>query len=144
MTTSVLVQQIVSPVLSVASAVAPYLSSDYWSDPSNPVSLPDGPQTEALWMDRDIGIKNGDTWVFTSSVDVGGTTVLLQEQVTGTALSSTIAIQVQADGQSTDWQQDNAALKFTAQDGNSYEVTGEFYLPAGADYENVLYSIQPI
>ncbi|GAB3385968.1 hypothetical protein [Lysobacter fragariae] len=143
MTTTVLVQQIVGATLSVASAVEPSLSSDYWSGPSSPVSVPDGPQIEALWMDRDVGIKEGHAWVFTSSVDVGGTAVLLQEQVIGTALSSTIAIQVQAGGQSTDWQQDNAALKFTAQDGNSYQVTGEFYLPAGSDYDNVLYSIQP-
>lgn len=143
MTTTVYVTQAVAPTLNAGSSVSPGLNSDYWSDPSAPVGLPVGQQVEALWMDRDIGITDGDTWIFTTTVDVGGTPVQLQEQVTGTAFSSTIAIQIQADGQSTGWQENEALLKFSA-NGTTYQAAGSFYLPSGADYDNVAYTIEAV
>src|SRR5688572_9792069 len=104
MPTYVYVQNGLPTALTVDTSVSPPLKGSYWSDPSGPVDAPSGQQTEILWMDRDIGITDGDTWVFFSTMDVGGTSVLMQEQVTGTALSSTIAIQIAAADQKTGWQ----------------------------------------
>lgn len=139
MPTSVYVQNDLPSALTVDTTVAPPLKGSYWSDPPGPVNAPGGQQTEVLWMDRDIGITDGDTWVFTSAANVGGTSLLMQEQVTGTALSSTIAIQIAAGGQSTGWQTEGAELQFTAADGNDYQVGGQF-VPA-TDYDNVIYTI---
>lgn len=141
MPTNVYVQNDLPSALTVETVVAPPLKGSYWSDPSGPVNAPSGQQTEILWMDRDIGITDGDTWVFFSTMDVGGTSVLLQEQVTGTAVSSTIAIQIAADGQKTGWQTEGAQLQFTAADGNEYQANGRF-VPA-SDYDNVIYTILP-
>lgn len=141
MPTYVYIQNGLPTTLTVDTSVAPPLKGSYWSDPSSPVDAPSGQQTEILWMDRDIGITDGDTWVFTSAMEVGGTSVLLQEQVTGTALSSTIAIQIAAGDQDTGWQTEGAQLQFTAADGNGYQANGQF-VPA-SDYDNVIYTILP-
>jgi phospholipase C len=137
----VYVTQNVAETLSGSSSVLPALDPRYWSNPSGPTDLPQARQTEVLWMDRDVGITDGDTWVFTSQLEISGTEVLLQEKVTGTLVSSTIAIQIEAPGQTTNWQSNVAKLQFTASDGSAYLVSGSFYRPPGGDYDNVSYVI---
>lgn len=143
MPSTVYVTQMFTQTAYATSGVSPALDAEYWGVPNQPVPLPEGDAVQVLWMDRDVGIKDGDTWVFTTSVDVGGTTVLLQEQVTGTAFSSTIQIQIQAGTQNTGWQSQGASLGFQGADGNQYEVVGGFNLPPGNDYDNVNYKILP-
>lgn len=127
--------------ISVDTSVTPALDPGYWSDPASPVGASPGAQVEMLWMDRDVGITNGDTWIFTSTTTVGGTAVQMQEQVTGTAFSSTIALQVVAAGQSTGWQADVAHLEFQTASGSKCQVQGEFVSVPGDDYDNVVYAI---
>jgi hypothetical protein len=138
MPTNVYVQNELPVSVTVDTSVTPALSDKYWSNPSGPVSAPPGPPVEICWMDRDIGITNGDTWVFTSAASVGGSPVQMQEQVTGTAVSSSIAIQVTAADRSTGWQDEGAALTFTAADNNTYQVVGKFV--SASTYDNVIYT----
>mgnify|MGYP001600332063 FL=1 len=127
--------------ISVDTSVTPALDPGYWSHPSGPVDAPPGPQVEMLWMDRDVGITKGDTWIFTSTATVGGTEVQMQEQVTGTAFSSTIALQIVAADPNTSWQTDDERLQYQTASGETCQVEGQFVSVPGDDYDNVIYDI---
>lgn len=122
---------------SVATSVAPALSTDYWGIDSN--SAIAGQLTQILWMDRNEGIKNGDTWVFTSSLTIAGVAVELQEKLTGTFASSDIWIQITAGSKSTGWDSSNTSLQFTGNDNNTYEINGVFFL--NGSYDDVTYTL---
>jgi phospholipase C len=127
MPTNVTVANALATALSAETQIAPALSSSYWSNPSGSTEVPTGDaSTQIYWIDRDEGITDGDTWVVTTQVSVGGSTVDLQVQLTGTFASSNIAVQVAQGANSTGWQTSNTRLSFTAPDGNRYSVTASF------------------
>jgi len=128
--------------LSADTQIAPQLSSSYWSNPSGPTALPGG-LPQLYWIERDDGITDGDTWVVTSTVAVGGTAVQLLVQIKGTLLSSDIAVQIIAAGNSTDWQSANTQLPFTAADGNNYLVAATYVSGGIAQYNNVVFAVAP-
>jgi phospholipase C len=127
MSSNVYVDNDLSSDLSATTQISPALSSDYWSDPTGSTDLPSGgEQTELYWIDRDEGITDGDTWVVTSTVTVGGSTVLLQVQLVGTFLGSDMTVQIVAGGNATGWLSANGQLKFLAADGNVYSITASY------------------
>jgi phospholipase C len=140
MPSNVYVQNNLSSALTANTAIAPALGSEYWSNPTQAATIPDNAQqTEVYWVDRNEGITNHDVWVITSTITVGGTTVLLQVQLTGTFASSDIAVQVGAGSQSTGWQSSNTALTFTASDTNTYRVSASYV--ADGTYDDVVYAV---
>ena len=124
--------------LSVSTAVVPYLSTLYWGVSSN--TAPSGETTQILWMDRDEGITDGKTWLFTTSFTLGGIPVSLQESLTGTATSSTLVIQMTAGSQSTGWQSEDTSLQFTGTDGNPYSISAHWFL--NGTYDDVTYTLK--
>jgi len=140
MPTNVFVANSLPAGLSAATQISPALSSSDWSNPTGSTSLPTGGgNTELYWIDRDEGITDGKTWVVTSSVTVGGSPVELQVQLTGTFLSSDIAVQIAAAGNGTGWQTGDTRLEFTAADGNSYAVIAT-YVSDGI-YDDVVFAV---
>lgn len=143
MPTNVYVSNTLSSDLSVSTQISPALSSSYWSDPTGSTDLPTGGgQTEIYWVDRNEGIKDHDTWVITSTITVGGSPVLLQVQLVGTAASSNITVQIVAGGNGTGWQPANTQLKFTASDGFVYNVTATYV--ADGTYNDVVYAVSQL
>ncbi|MEK6289344.1 MAG: alkaline phosphatase family protein [Acidobacteriota bacterium] len=123
--------------LTVDTTVSPALSSDDWGVDSS--TAPNGETTRVLWMNRDEGIHDKHTWIFTTAFTYAGVAIQLQESLTGTLLSSTLEIQIVAGGKSTGWQSNNTSLMFTGTDGNSYRISGSFFLDE--IYDDVTYAI---
>jgi phospholipase C len=140
MTTNINIQNSLSDSLAVATGVAPSLSGSDWG--VDATTAPAGKTTQMLHMNRDEGITNGKTWIFTSSCAVAGISVELQEMLTGTALSSDIAVQIVAGTQNTGWQPDNTSLTFTGTDNGIYRITATYFLNGA--YDDVTYGIAQV
>jgi hypothetical protein len=123
--------------LTLDSSVQPTLDGSYWGISSN---VANGNQlTQVLWMNRDEGITKGDTWVFTTSFQLAGITIQLQESLTGTTFSSDIQIQITAGTQSSGWADANTSLQFKGNDGNLYQIDGSYFL--NGTYDDVTYTL---
>jgi phospholipase C len=140
MPTQVYIQNNLATSLGSSTTVSPSLSNDYWGVTAN--SEPNNATTEVLWMDRNQGITNHDTWIFTTTVNVGGADVLLQEQLTGTFASSDISVQIVASGQNTGWQSSNTSLTFNGTDGNQYRITATW--SADGTYDDLTFAISQV
>lgn len=137
MTTNVNIQNGFNAGLNLDSSVQPTLDGSYWGISSN---VANGNQlTQVLWMNRDEGITKGDTWIFTTSFQLAGITIQLQESLTGTTFSSDIQIQIMAGTQSSGWSDANTSLQFKGNDGNLYQIDGSFF-PSGT-YDDVTYTL---
>lgn len=137
MPTYINIQNNLNTSLTVSTSVAPPLDSKYWGIDSGVAIF--GQSTKILQMNRNIGIKNGKNWVFTTALNLGGTTVQLQESLTGTLLSSDIAVQIIAGNQDTGWQKQDTELTFPAADGTHFRVTATYKL--NGTYDDVTYGI---
>jgi hypothetical protein len=139
MPTNINIQNATSENLELQTGVQPPLSSDYWGISSNsaPVGL-----TRVLWMDRDVGITKGDTWIFTTNYAFAGVAVQLLESLTGTATSSDITIRIVAGTRDSGWSDEDTSVQFTGSDGNTYQVNGTFFL--NGTYDDVTYSLLPV
>jgi phospholipase C len=143
MPTNVYVANDLSDGLSASTQISPALSSDYWSAPGGSASLPTGGgQTELYWIDRNEGITDHDTWTVTSTVEVGGSPVMLQVQLVGTFASSDITVQIVANGNGTGWQANNTQLKFVASDGLTYNVTASYV--SDGSYDDVVFAVSQL
>jgi phospholipase C len=140
MTTNINIQNGLSGELSVATGVAPSLSGSDWG--VDATAAPTGATTQMLHMNRDEGITDGKTWIFTSSCTVGGISVDLQEMLTGTAVSSDISVQIVAGDQNTGWQGINTSLTFTGSDNGVYRITATYFLNGA--YDDVTYAIAQV
>ena len=94
MPTNVNIQNSTSTLLTLSTGVTPSLSDSYWGIYNSTADA--DAKTQVLWMDRNVGITDGDTWVFTTAFEFEGTSIQLQESLTGTrtsgfTLNSTIA-----------------------------------------------------
>jgi hypothetical protein len=121
MPTNINIQNATSENLELQTGVQPTLSSDYWGISSN--TAPSG-FTRVLWMDRDVGITKGDTWIFTTSYAFAGVAVQLLESLTGTATRSDITIRIIAGTRDSGWSGEDTSVQFTGSDGNTYQVNG--------------------
>jgi phospholipase C len=130
--------------VSLSTGVSPALDPDYWQ--SYATSAPaNGQAVEAVVFSRNVGIHNEDIWVFTTSFAFDGVTVSVQEQVTGTALGSTMRQQISVTGASTGttnwWDDGGNALQFTGASGATYTVVATLSLNAPTVYDNVTYAV---
>ena len=126
------------PTFNVSPTVVPYLSPEYWGVSTN--TAPGGTTTQVLWMDRNEGITDEKTWIFSTPFTVAGIPVNLQQSLTGTALSSTLLIQITAGSVSTGWQSEDISLQFTGNDGNTYSINGHWFL--NGTYDDVTYTLK--
>ncbi|HEY0660111.1 MAG TPA: hypothetical protein VGD21_02125 [Lysobacter sp.] len=140
MPTNVNIQNTLDVALQLDSSVQPPLGSDYWGIDST--SAPSDQTTRVLWMDRNEGITDGDTWVFTTSFEYAGVAIQLLESLTGTFASSDIKIQIMAGGQGSGWSDENTSLQFKGDDGNLYQIDGTFFL--NGSYDDVTYTLLEI
>ena len=131
------VQNNLSTGLDLSTSVAPGLDSEYWGVDSKVAVA--GQLTRILWVDRNVGIKDGKTWVFTTSVGVAGIPVQLQVSLTGTFAGSDITIQIVASGKATGWASNDTSLLFPGGDGTTYEINGTFFL--NGLYDDVTFSL---
>lgn len=137
MPTNVNIQNGTDATLSLATSVTPSLSNDYWGIYT---STADGnAKTAVLWMDRNEGITDGDTWVFTTAFTFDQTAIQLMEQLTGTRVSSDIKIRITAGNHDSGWTDENTSVQFTGGDGTSYEINGTFF--QNGTYDDVTYSL---
>jgi phospholipase C len=139
MTSSINIQNNLPADLAVATTVSPSLSSSDWGVDSS--AAESGETTQILWMNREEGIHDGKTWVFTTAFTYAGVELQLQESLTGTFWSSTLRIQIVAGDRSTGWQSNNTSLAFTGADGNGYRVNGAFFLDGV--FDDVTYTVSP-
>jgi phospholipase C len=139
MPTKVYVSNSLPDTLSARIQIAPALSSQYWSNPTGNTSLPTGGGlTEVYWIDRDVGIKDHQTWVVTSTITVGGSSVQLQLQLVGTFASSDMTVQIVAGSNSTGWQSNDTQLSFTASDSQVYNLTATY---VSGIYDDVVFAV---
>ena len=139
MTTQVYLINNLDSALATATTVSPDLSAADWG--VNNTQLPPLLHQPVWWMNRDEGITDGHTWLFTSTLTLGNVAVQLQAQLTGTFAGSTILIRIGAGGNSTPWSGDaNVSLDFVGQDNRHYSITGT-YQGQGLGYDNVQFSI---
>lgn len=124
-------------IAQINTSVSPILSSSYWGVSST--TAPNGKTTQILWMDRNEGIKQGNTWQFTSAFTFQGVSIQLMEQLTGTATASTLQIQIMAAGKYTGFQSDDTSLTFTDSAGGTWKILGHFFL--NGSYDDVTYTI---
>lgn len=140
MPTNINIQNSTDTSLQLQTGVTPSLGSDYWGIDSNSVGEND--KTAVLWMDRDIGITSGDTWIFTTSFQFDGVAIQLMESLTGTPLSSDIKIRVLAGTNDSGWSSENTSVQFTGSDNANYQIDGTYFL--NGDYDDVTYSLLPL
>jgi len=140
MPTNVNIQNTLDALLELDSSVQPFLNGDYWGIDSG--VAPANQTTRVLWMDRNEGITDGDTWVFTTSFQYAEVNIQLQESLTGTAASSDIQIRILAGDQSSGWATENTSLQFTGGDDNLYQIEGTFFL--NGSYDDVTYTLLEI
>ncbi|WP_460762348.1 hypothetical protein [Lysobacter fragariae] len=140
MPTNINIQNSTDTSLSLSTGVLPQLSDSYWG--INSATAGGDSKTQVLWMDRNVGITDGDVWVFTTSFEFAGTVIQLQESLTGTRSSSDIEIRIVAGAQNSGWTAENTSLQFTGSDGNNYQLNGTFFL--NGTYDDVTYSLIPV
>jgi hypothetical protein len=140
MPTNINIQNALDTSVQLESTVQPSLGSDYWGVDSQ--AAPANQTTRVLWMDRNEGITDGDTWVFTTSFQYAGIAIQLQESLTGTFASSDIRIQIMAGDRSSGWSEENTSLQFTGVDGNLYQIDGTYFL--NGSYDDVTYTLLEI
>jgi hypothetical protein len=131
------IQNDLSAAITAATTVNPALNSSYWGIDSN-VAI-GGQETRMLWMDRNEGITDGKTWIFTTAFTYAGVAIQLMEQLTGTFASSDIKIQITAGGSSTGWAEDDTTLNFTGNDNNLYQINGTYV--SDGTYNDVTYTL---
>lgn len=137
MPTNVNIQNGTGTSLSTDTTVTPALSDSYWGIDTS--TAPADQKTAILWMDRDIGITDGDTWVFTTSFAFDGVQIQLLESLTGTAVSSDIKIRIVAGPHDSGWSGENTSVEFSGEDGAGYQINGTFFL--NGSYDDVTYSL---
>lgn len=127
--------------LALTSTVLPALSSEYWTPIGNSAT-PNGQPVNAVWFNRNEGIKKNKTWIFTTSFVLDGITVLLQEKVTGTTAGSDMWQSMSAGGSATGWVDTNntASIQFTGASGAIYRVVWTLS-GSGSGYKNINYRI---
>jgi hypothetical protein len=142
MSTNIYVLNTSNQALVLGNSVSPYLAPSYWS--SLATSLPGFmiKELEVMTFNRNEGIADGSTWVFTTKFTLGGTVVLLQEQVTGTATSSKLKQSITAGSTSSGWQDFSGAgpaFVFTASNGTTYSISWDLELNGA--YDDIHYGI---
>lgn len=124
MASTIYLSNALSADLLASTAVTPALSDEYWSGPRDAIAVAHGgAETPLCWIDRDLGITDGDTWVVTATITVGRSAVSLQAQLVGTLVGSDIRVQIATGASSTGWQTGPAQLRFAAADAAIYRVT---------------------
>lgn len=129
--------------LVLQSSVEPYLAPSYWAELVS--SLPGYMQSElkVMQFSRDLGVGDGSSFTFTTSFQVGGTTVLFQEKVVGTATGSTLQQQITAGDATTGWQDFSGKgqpFQFIGEDHQTYVVNWDLTTNAAA-FTDIHYSI---
>ena len=116
------------------------LNESYWGLVDGSTAIAEQ-VTSLFWVSRVAGITDGEVFTFNAETEVGGTTIALLVQLTGTLLGSDIQIAVQAGTAKCDWSGDkDVSLCFTGNDGKSYLVSGS-YVSEGAQYDNVRFTV---
>lgn len=137
MPTNINIQNSTSESLALQSGVTPTLSGNDWGIYSNTAAA--NQKTPILWMDRNVGITKGDTWIFTTSFQFDGVAIQLMESLTGTLTSSDIKIRILAGSHDSGWTDENTSVQFSGSDGANYQLNGTFF-PNGS-YDDVTYSL---
>lgn len=140
LTTQVYLQNNLDLALPISTGVSPALDASYWgasAGAAGPVE-----QSPAYWTSRSSGITDGDTWVFSIGLTLGGTPVSLQVKLTGTWLDSDIWIRVTAGAQDSGWSSDaGVGVRFTGADGGTYNVAGAFLAAGPTENDDVRFSV---
>lgn len=137
MPTNINIQNGSDSTLNLTTSVQPALGDDYWGIYNG--SAAPGVKTPVLWMDRNVGITKGDTWVFSTSFQFDGMAIVLQESLTGTTASSDIKIRIMANAQDSGWSDVDTSLPFQGADGNQYQIDGSFF--RNGSYDDVTYTL---
>ena len=149
MTTSIYIQNTSNQALAISNSVAPYLAPGYWA--SLVSSLPNFMPSEqkVMWFNRNQGIAAGSTWVFTTAFELGGTSVVFAEQITGTSGGknggSEMKQSITASETTTGWQDFNGrgpTFKFTAANNVAYAVNWQL-TTNGDGFTDIHYTINP-
>jgi hypothetical protein len=135
--TNINIQNGTNTSLSLQTGVTASLDGKYWSIESDTAAA--NAKTAVLWMDRDIGITNGDTWIFTTSFQFDGVAVQLMESLTGTLLSSNIKIRILAGTRDSGWTDESTSVQISGSDGANYQLDGTFFL--NGVFDDVTYSL---
>jgi hypothetical protein len=140
MPTNVNIQNGSDSTLSLATSVQPALGGDYWGI-YNDIAAAEL-KTPVLWMDRNVGITKGDTWIFSTVFQFDGTAIVLEESLTGTTASSDIKIRITANAQDSGWSDEDTSLQFQGADGDQYQIDGSFF--RNGSYDDVTYTLVQI
>ena len=81
MSTTISIVNQLGQELEVKHSVSPSLGSGYWACLDTQVLAT---PTDVMEFNRNVGIKDGQTWIFTTAFTLDGIDVQLQEKVTGT------------------------------------------------------------
>jgi phospholipase C len=112
MSSNINIQNNLGVTLDVTTTVTPSLDSADWTIEANDAA--GGKLTCMYRMHRIEGIDDGHTWIFSSAFDYAGVPVQVQVRLTGTVLSSDIAVQIAASGQRGGWQTHNTDFRLLA------------------------------
>ena len=110
--------------IAVKNAVAPSLDQEYWSSIASDAPYSPSP-TDVLKFDREEGIKDGHTWIFTTSVELDGVPIKLEEKLEGKFLHSDLSQQMSAGSTSTGFQNtdDDKSISFIGASGTEYSLS---------------------
>jgi phospholipase C len=138
-TTNISILNALDSELQLSNSVTPSLASSLWGSLST-----DAPAsnlaTQVVGFNRDIGITDGDTWTFSTAFTLDGIAILLQEQMTGTLLGSTMSQSMSAGNISTGFinTNDSHSIQFSGASGAvyllSWNLTLEVDLYASIEY----------
>ncbi len=137
MPTNINIQNSTNASLTLQTGVTPVLGGDFWGIDATTAAA--NRRTAVLWMDRNVGITNGDTWLFTTRFQFDGVGIQLMESLTGTALSSDVKIRILAGTRDSGWTDESTSVQFSGSDSANYQLDGIFFL--NGMYDDVTYSL---
>lgn len=127
--------------LNLSNSVSPSLDSGDWSNLASSVPNRISP-TKVLEFNRNDGIKDDKTWIFTTAFTIDDIPVKLQEKVTGTALGSTMWQEMTAGTTTTGFvdTNDSRAISFTGKSGAKYSLSWDLSM-SDSGYMNIQYTV---
>ena len=143
MSTTISVLNASDLAFTLVTTVSPELSSGDWKVLGSSLPTSAKEAVAVVEFNRDDGITNGQTWVFTTTLVVDGVRVSLQEKLTGALVGSGLSQSMTAGSVTTGFVDTNdpSSISFSGVSGAVYELRWEL---SGSGYKDIQYTVSVV
>lgn len=140
-TTNISILNALDSELQFSNSVTPALASSFWGSFSTDAA-PSNRAAQVIGFNRDTGITNGETWIFSTTFTLDGIAIQLQEKLTGLLSGSTMEQSMSAGNITTGfiYTNDSQSIEFTGVSGAIYKLSWDLTIGATL-YASIQYTI---